>query len=261
MKKEDAAAYLARIGHAGSRAPTLETLRALHRAHLHAVPFENLDIHLGRPIRLDPAAFFRKIVGERRGGFCYELNGLFAELLAHLGFPVSLLSAQVAREGGGFGPDGDHLTLAVSAGGRWLVDVGFGRSFHEPLSLDAPLEHEAEGVFYRAAEGDHTWRVESWHPGTAARPAYAFTLHPRPLAAFEEMCEHHQTAPTSHFTQGIVCTLPTARGRVRLSGATLRGATLSEATGDERRETVLEDERAVTAALEQHFGIRLPGAR
>lgn len=260
MKEEDAAAYLARIGHAGSRAPTLEALRALHRAHLHAVPFENLDIHLDRPIRLDPAAFFRKIVGERRGGFCYELNGLFAELLAHLGFPVALLSAQVAREEGGFGPDCDHLTLVVAAEGRWLADVGFGRSFHEPLSLDAPLESAAEGIFYRAVKVDHTWRVESRRPGDAARPEYAFTLHARPLAAFDEMCEYHQTAPPSHFTQGIVCTRTTARGRVTLSGATLRGATLSEVTGDERRETVLADERAVTAALVEHFGIRLPAA-
>src|SRR4051794_25362765 len=100
MNDADAAAYLDRIRHTGSRAPTIEALRALHRAHLHAVPFENLDIHLGRPIRLDPGAFFRKIVGERRGGFCYELNGLFAELLAALGFEVSLLSARAADGAG-----------------------------------------------------------------------------------------------------------------------------------------------------------------
>src|SRR4051812_21511122 len=120
MNPGAATAYLARIGYAGSLAPTIETLRALHRAHLHAVPFENLDIHLGRPIKLDRGAFFRKIVGERRGGFCYELNGLFADLLAFLDFDVSLLSARVAREAGGFGPEFDHLAVLVHAGGRWL---------------------------------------------------------------------------------------------------------------------------------------------
>src|SRR5262249_17236173 len=141
--------------------PTLDTLRALHRAHLRAVPFENLDIHLGRPIVLEERALFRKVVGEGRGGFCYELNGLFADLLRFLGFEVSLLSARVAREAGGFGPAFDHLTLLVRAGGRFLADVGFGRSFHQPLSLDAPLEEEAEGQLYRAAGAGDAWHVES----------------------------------------------------------------------------------------------------
>ena len=86
----------------------------MHRAHLLAVPFENLDIHLGRPISLDQDALFGKIVTRRRGGFCYELNGLFALLLRELGFEVTLLSAGVARADGGFGPEFDHLTLLVS---------------------------------------------------------------------------------------------------------------------------------------------------
>lgn len=252
MDAETAEAYLARIGHAGSRAPAIGTLRALHRAHLHAVPFENLDIHIGRPIRLDRRAFFRKIVGERRGGFCYELNGLFAELLAFLGFEVSLHSARVAHEAGGYGPEFDHLVLLVDAGGRWLADVGFGRSFHEPLSLDEPLEEEAEGVLYRVAGSGDERRVESRRPGGEARPEYVFTLAPRPLEAFAGMCEHHQTSPGSHFTQKVICTLPTARGRVTLSGRAL-----IETAGDERRETTLDDD-AVTAALAGHFGIHLP---
>jgi N-hydroxyarylamine O-acetyltransferase len=246
-------AYLARIGHAGSRAPTIDTLRALHRAHLHAVPFENLDIHIGRPIRLDLGAFFRKVVGERRGGFCYELNGLFADLLASLGFPVSLLSGRVARDGGGFGPEFDHLLLLVHAGGRWIADVGFGRSFHEPLSLDEPREEEAEGLSFRiAGEGDER-RVESRQPGGQARPEYAFSLAPQPLEAFAGMCEHHQTSPASSFTQKTVCSLPTARGRVTLSGRTL-----VETAGDARQETVLADADAVTAALAERFGVHLP---
>src|SRR5262245_55915491 len=118
MDSGDATAYLARIDYTGGRAPTIDTLRALHRAHLYTVPFENLDIHLGRAILLEERALFRKVVGERRGGFCYELNGLFAELLRFLGFEVSLLSACVGRVDGGFGPAFDHLTLLVRAGGR-----------------------------------------------------------------------------------------------------------------------------------------------
>lgn len=253
MHVDAVAAYLARLGFTGPRAPTLDTLRALHRAHLLAVPFENLDIHLGRPIRLDRAAFFRKIVDERRGGFCYELNGLFAELLVALGFQVSLLSARVARDTGGFGPDFDHLVLLVEAEGRWLADVGFGRSFRDPLSLDTGAEVEAEGTFYRVANEGEEWRLVSRSPAGPSRDEFAFTLAARSLEAFAGMCEHHQTSPASHFTRGPVCTLPTAQGRVTLSGRTL-----IETEGDGRRESPLADDEAVRGVLERRFGVRLP---
>ena len=252
MDAAAATAYLSRIGYSGSREPTVETLRAIHRAHLGAVPFENLDIHSGRPIRLDRAAFFRKVVGERRGGFCYELNGLFGDLLAALGFRVELLSARVAREAGGFGPEFDHLVLLVQAGGRWLADVGFGRSFREPLSLDASTPEQAEGRSYRAVPSGSEWRVESQAVGSPAAPEYAFTLAPRALEEFAGMCEHHQRSPDSHFTRQLVCSQATPDGRVSVSG---RALVITR--GDERRETPLEDLAAVRGALADHFGIRL----
>ena len=111
-------AYLDRIDYHGPREPTAATLRALHMAHLLAVPFENLNIGRGWPIVLDEDALFEKIVAGRRGGFCYELNGLFAALLRALGFEVTLLSAGVARAAGGFGPEFDHLTLLVTTDHR-----------------------------------------------------------------------------------------------------------------------------------------------
>src|SRR3954468_17014397 len=130
------AAYLERIGYQGPRAPTAETLRRLHLAHLYAVPFENLSIHWGEPIQLDDEALFEKIVVQRRGGFCYELNGLFAALLRALGFEVAMLSAGVMGRSAKFGSDCDHMTLLVSLDEEWLVHVGFGDSFIEPLRLD-----------------------------------------------------------------------------------------------------------------------------
>ncbi len=99
----DMQSYLERIHYHASLEPTLQTLRALHEAHLLAVPFENLDIHLGREIVLNEAGLWTKIVKHNRGGFCYELNGLFSLLLRALGFQVDLLSASVARSTGGFG--------------------------------------------------------------------------------------------------------------------------------------------------------------
>ena len=135
----DPNAYLKRINYSGSLAPTAESLRALHLAHLANVPFENLDIHLGNPIHIDQAGFYAKIVNRGRGGFCYELNGLFAWLLQALGFEVTFLSARVGDGKGGFSPEFDHLTLHVtcpadpaSAAVPWLADVGFGECFMTP---------------------------------------------------------------------------------------------------------------------------------
>src|SRR5258706_15925794 len=106
--QQSVAASLARLGCSGPLGPTAETLAALHRAHLYSVPFENLDIGLGRPLSLALPALFDKIVTRRRGGFCYELNGLFAWLLTRLGYRVTYLSARVAGSDGNLGAEFDH---------------------------------------------------------------------------------------------------------------------------------------------------------
>src|SRR5246127_1155601 len=147
----DTAAYLARIGYTESTVPSSDSLRALHAAHLYAVPFENLDISLGRKITCEEERFLHKIVALRRGGFCYELNGAFAALLRELGFRVTLLSARVAREGGSASPDFDHLALRVDLDEPWLADVGFGDSFLEPLRLIPEIEQEQYGQRFRIA--------------------------------------------------------------------------------------------------------------
>ena len=251
MTPSDVEAYLTRIGHRGERAPTEAVLRDLHLAHLYAVPFENLDISRGVPIQLDPAALFAKIVTGRRGGFCYELNGLFSELLRSLGFAVTLLSAGVARDDGDFGPDFDHLTLQLDLGTPWLVDVGFKESFREPLRLDTE-EIQAQGVgSYRIVrDGSNRLLVRLGRDGE--KPQYCFSLEPRALSDFAGMCHYHQTSPLSHFTQKRVCTLATSEGRVTLSERRLI------VTRDGTREEVeLPDEEAVASALWSYFGIRL----
>src|SRR5437879_1437812 len=128
--------YMQRIGYRGPLKPSVEVLRKLHSRHLLSVPFENLDIHLGRPIILNEDTFYEKIIKHHRGGFCYELNGSFAALLKSLGFKVRMLSVRVARKNGGFTPEFDHMTLMVTMKDRWLADVGFGESFTEPKRLD-----------------------------------------------------------------------------------------------------------------------------
>jgi N-hydroxyarylamine O-acetyltransferase len=192
----DSRDYLKRINYQGSLEPSLQTLQALHEAHLLTVPFENLSIHIGQPIVLQEQALYDKIVVRRRGGFCYELNGLFAWLLHQLGYQVTVLSAGVASTGEGFGPEFDHLTLLVHQldGTDWLADVGFGDSFLQPLRFAAALEQEeADGRRYRLwREGDQNekkqqdeyWLMQqSADEGWASQ--YRFTLRPHALADFQ----------------------------------------------------------------------------
>ena len=253
----DVQACLDRIGFdrnkdRGPLAPTAETLRALQVAHLRAVPFENLSIHAGQPIVLDVEALFEKVVTRRRGGFCYELNGLFAALLRALGFEVTQLSAGVGRRDGTFGPDFDHMALLVHTEGEgWLVDVGFGDSFLEPLRLDERGEQVQGDRAYRIDEdGAHLILLQRQGAEGAWEPQYRFTLAPRELPDYAEMLRYHQTSPQSHFTQKRVCSLATADGRVTLSD--LR---LITTRGGVREERMLPGEAEHAAALRELFGV------
>ena len=248
----DIPAYFRRIDYDGPLRPSIDTLRGLHWAHLLAVPFENFDIHLGRPIVLDESRFFDKIVGERRGGFCYELNGLFAVLLRALGFDVTLHSARVFDGDGRYGQEFDHLVLVVHLAERWLADVGFGESFRLPLRLDERGDQVQDGHIYRiVGEGDGSTMLEYGEDG-AILDGYAFTFQPRRMEEFAGMCRYHQTSPESSFTQKRICTQATPLGRVSLSDDRLiiteRG---------ERREVELGSEEEYAAALRQHFAIEL----
>src|SRR6185503_7649794 len=152
-------AYLARLNYSVSVKPDAETLHGLQFAHLLNVPFENLDIGLKRPIQLSEEALWEKIIVHKRGGFCYELNGLFARLLKQIGFNVTYLNGRVYNREGGLGIDFDHLALLVTVPGlpmRWIADVGFGDSFTEPLDLDQRSEQ---------VQGLRAYRLEQVHDG------------------------------------------------------------------------------------------------
>lgn len=247
-------AYLERIHYNGSLAPTAETLRDLQVAHLLAVPFENLSIHAKQPIVLEDDALFTKIVERRRGGFCYEANGLFAALLRALGFEVAMLSAEVANPAGEFGPNFDHMTLMVSLDQRWLVDVGFGDSFLEPLLLDERDPQVQGNRAYRILpEGTHLvlWQREENDKWQAQ---YRFTLQPYNYADYAEMCHYHQTSPESHFTKARICSRATADGRLTLSG--MRFITTSRSgERQSRQERILTSENEYADVLRHQFGI------
>jgi N-hydroxyarylamine O-acetyltransferase len=224
-------------------------LRALQVAHLQTVPFENLSIHAGEPIVLGDEALFTKIVERRRGGFCYECNGLFAALLRTLGFEVTMLSAGVAKSNGGYGEPFDHMALMVSGLERWLVDVGFGDSFLEPLLLDERGEQVQGKLGYKIVDED-PYLILTRRDMNTWTPQYRFTLQPYQYEDFAGMCHYHQTSPESHFTKKRICSRATESGRITLSDMRL-----IETRDDEREERVLANKEEYDAALQQHFGI------
>lgn len=247
----DVASYLKRINYRGAPDVSAATLRELHMAHLLSVPFENLDVHFRRGIVLDEERLVSKIVEERRGGICYELNTAFCSLLRGMGFRVSILSAGVARDEGGFDPPFDHMALLVHLEERWLADVGFGDSFREPLRLDARGSQDQNGESYRIVEPDEHLVVER-RESDSWKPQYRFTLDAYPLDAFDEMCLYHQTSPESPFTQKRVCTRATPGGRITVSDMRL---IVTE--GREKQERALTSNEEWTAALRDLFGIAL----
>ena len=215
----DGQAYLDRIDYRGPLSRDAETLRQIHLAHLLSVPFENLSIHAHEPIVLDDVALFEKIVKRRRGGFCYELNGLLAALLRKLGFEVAMLSAQVANDDGGFSRDFDHMTLMISLNEqRWLADVGFGDSFIEPLPLEPNAETRQRDCRYRiVTTADERLVLERAREDGVWEPQYRFSSKPYQYSDYAEMCLFHQTSAESHFTRQRICSRLTPQGRISLS--------------------------------------------
>jgi N-hydroxyarylamine O-acetyltransferase len=250
MESDWVDAYLARIGIHDRAAPGMDALRQLQLAHLRSVPFENLSIHIGEPIVLDPEALMAKIVGRHRGGFCYELNGAFAHLLGALGYSVHTLSARVHGPSGP-SPPFDHMVLRVDLDQPWLVDVGFGAFAHHPLRLDTTADQPDPAGTLRVrtvADGDIDVFLNR-------DPQYRVDPRPYALADFVPTCWWQATSPESHFTRSLTCSLLTDRGRVTLSGTRLI------VTVDGRRqEEVLDSEIEVLEAYRSHFGIELDRA-
>jgi N-hydroxyarylamine O-acetyltransferase len=250
MDDKTLAAYLDRLAVPPPAALNTAALRDLHRAHLLAVPFENLSIHLCEPISLDEGELLGKIVNRRRGGFCYELNGAFALLLRALGADVAMVAARVYGAGG-LGPPFDHMALLVhcaDGSGPWLADVGFGRHTVYPLLFGSRQEQrDPAGPFRLADAADGDVDVSS-----GGVPQYRIERRARSLADFGPTCWWQQTSPESHFTQSTICSRLTDDGRVSISGRTL-----IRTSGEARSERELPDDRDLLAAYRDHFGVVL----
>lgn len=232
--------YLERIGCEGPVTPGRAALEVLHFAHIHAVVFENLDVHLGRPIEIDIPKIFDKIVRRGRGGFCFELNTLFASLLHSLGYDVTVHAARVVAPGSRWIPFG-HLCLNVVCEGKtWLVDVGFGNSFQRPLEIGRSDVQCDEGGDHTLEPVEEGWLLRSRIYSDSFDPEYRFDLTPRHFHEFEERCRWTQTAHDSGFTRNIMATQPTPAGRRTVLGFALR----EFANGESSERQITAEERA-----------------
>jgi N-hydroxyarylamine O-acetyltransferase len=249
----DVDAYLGRVGYDGDLTPTVETLRRLHRAHVAAIPFENLDVVLGRGVSLEMGAMQEKLLRRGRGGYCYEHNLLFAALLEWTGFAVSRLTARIRM--GGDGPrESGHMLLRVEAGDRpWLADVGFGgQRLMEPVLLGDGATSQQGGWTYRLnREGTGAWVLRVWRPD-GWFDLYGFTLEPRHHGDYVVYNHYTSTSPDSPFVRGVAVMQTEPRLRQTLIGRKLTTAYPDGST--ERRELTGAESIDVLRAT---FGIAL----
>ncbi len=259
-------AYFTRTGYQGSREPSLATLNAIVFAHVRTIPFENLDVLLGRGVDLDPRAVERKLVDDRRGGYCFEQNSLLLQILLALGFDATPLSAR-----GRIGrpremiPPRTHMFLRVEIDGEaWLADVGVGA-----LSPTCALRLHSEAVQTTPHEPRRLLREGEW-AGPEVRGPHARILHQVQLGDdWKDVCEltlepmpeidrevgnwFTSTHPGSHFRDRLMVARATDRGRL-----TLLNRTLTSRTADGRSETQdIASPEELLAVLERHFGITL----
>jgi len=244
--------YSKRIGYSGTARPDLATLTGLHRAHIGAIPFENLDIQMGRTVNLDPDALQAKMVRQRRGGYCFEQNSLFMLALQSIGFAPETREARVRQNAGGLMRPRTHMVLTMPCEGReWLADVGFGGDgLLEPIALDGTSTEQA-GVVYRVAAEDSV-RVLQRHVAGAWEDLYALMPNPVHPIDFEVGNWFTSTHPRSPF----VLTL-TAQRIVDDTRHTLRNLTYSITRGTAVQVHEITRQEVVPL-LRDTFGLEVP---
>ena len=250
----DLTAYAARVGYTGPLVPTAEVFVALHRAQAYSIPFENLDIHLGRPIGLDAASLSQKLLTAHRGGYCYELNGLFGRVLRQLGFEVTNLVGRNLIAGAPLRPRAHQLLLVQVAGQPWVADLGFGgNTLLEPIPLVVGPEHRMGFDTYRLqAAPPHGYHLQLLMDGQW-QSLYGFTLDETQPSDYRMMSYYYSNSPDSPFRQQRMCAQATPAYRASLVDRELK-IRLPDGSSTT---TVLADASEYAVALEEYFGIRL----
>jgi N-hydroxyarylamine O-acetyltransferase len=249
----DIASYFSRIGYDGAPAADLDTLRQIQRAHLTHIPYENLDVQLGRHVTLDPEDAFAKLVTGGRGGWCYEMNGLFGRMLEAIGFRVTVMTGAVMRAERGASAIGNHLVLAVHLEELYLVDVGLGDGPSEPIPLREGSYRQGWRTLGLERLPDGWWRFHNARHALA--PSFDFQHQPADWAVLRQRCHWQQTNPDSRFVQNAICLRHGSNSIVALIGRVLK-------TMDEQGTTdhLIGSAEEYTETLTAVFGIRLAEA-
>jgi N-hydroxyarylamine O-acetyltransferase len=248
--------YFERVGWSGAAEPTLDTLGALLRAHIFSVPFENLDVQLGKTLTTKVEDAYEKIVNAGRGGWCYEQNGLFGWVLSQIGIDVRRIAASVMCVHRGPLSRANHLALLVSFpndDARWLVDVGFGGSLLKPIPLEEDTHYHAPFNIGLRQLDDGCWQF--WERLDEDEISFDFEDVPADEHAMSARCHILQTSPESEFVQNFVCQLRRPNSHV-----TLRGRVLTIVTSEGKRKRVLNSADELIATLDNEFGLIAPEA-
>ncbi len=243
--------YLNRIGIKKVGDLSLGFLAELQMRHLLSIPFEDLDIPFKR-IQLDLERIYNKIIPTKRGGFCYELNGLFHWLLTSLGYKVDMLSARVFNEEKQkFGPEYDHMVLMVHLDNDFLVDVGFGDSFRKPIKMPEGEVEDVSGVYKIVLSGGNIYELQK-KKEDGWQKQYCFSIEPKRFEDYIEMCNYQQDSPDSHFRTRRLCTIATETGRITISNNSL---TITD--GKIKNRTDFNDKNEFDILLKKYFDIVL----
>lgn len=243
-------AYLDRIGFRGTPVANLETLIRMQRQHAFTIPYENIDIHLGRELTMDIEAAYTKLVEQRRGGWCYEMNGLLGWALEEVGFEVMRMIGGVRRAERGDSAMGNHLVLCAMLSEPWVVDVGLGDGPPEPYPLRAHSFSQL-GFDFQLEKLEDCWRMINYPDSSA--PSFDFTYLPADEALLSEKCDWLSTSEESPFMEALVCQLVVADGFDVQIG---RVATRVTPLGKEKWQIDSADELA--QSLKERFDLNIP---
>lgn len=242
--------YLARISYPDLHQISISSLFKLHQSHVYNIPFECLDIHLGIPITMNVENIYKKVVSYFRGGFCYELNALFNWLLNQLGYEASIISAQIIN-GNQAGPEYDHMAIRVKLESDWLLDVGYGDLFINPIEIKPDVvQYDGANYFMVKELGDDRYSLLMSPTGAHFKEKYVFSLSAVATEKFEEQCQLKQTSEDSHFVKNLICTQPTAKGR-----KTIFNHKFLHRENGERHISTFENESDLVRCLREDFGI------
>lgn len=246
----DLQAYFDRIGYVEGGTDS-ERLRRVHRAHITHIPFEALDVYNGKTLSLKPEDLFDKMVTRGRGGYCFEMNGLFCAMVREMGIPIYGVLARIAMAPGAFGAHTHRMNIAEADGARWVCDVGYGGDcFTVPLRLEPGLEQTAYGTTYRIVKGEKVQYSVQILREEGFTDMLGFDDIPALPEDFELSNFYTNCHPTSGFRNFLMLNRFTEEGRYSLFNLSLNTV---DASGPHRREVPWEE---LPRVLEDCFGLK-----